>query len=88
MADARHPGDDGDERAYERAAELLRADRPERTSEELRAAATELSSALGADPDYAVVAALERLTEMRAAGTVSEENYNRERRRLSGSAGG
>lgn len=53
-----------------------------RTSEELRAAAAELSSALGADPDYARVAAVERLTELRAAGAIGEEDYERERRRL------
>lgn len=62
------------------------AERPERTSEKLRAEAVALSSALGADPDYAVVAALERLAELRAAGTVSEEDYKRERRRLTGYA--
>ncbi len=50
---------------------------------ERRAAAAALSSALGApDPGYARVAALERLAEMRAAGTLSKENYERERRRL------
>lgn len=63
----------------------LPADMDELKPEELRAATGALSSALGApDPDYARLAALERLTEMRAAGTVSEENYQRERRRLMG----
>jgi len=63
----------------------LPADMAELTPGEVRAAAGALSSALGApDPDYARLAAVERLTEMRAAGTVSEENYKRERRRLMG----
>lgn len=44
-----------------------------------------LSSALGgADPADARVAAIERLTELRAAGAVGEEDYKRERRRLMG----
>ncbi len=56
-----------------------------RSSEELRAAAAALSSALGAaDHDYARVAAVERLTELRAAGAVGEDDYKRERRRLMG----
>jgi len=64
---------------------LLPADMAQLTPEELRAATAALSSALGApDPDYARLAAVERLTEMRAAGTLSEENYKRERRRLTG----
>ena len=43
----------------------------------------ELARELGAaEPGEAVVAALERLTELKAAGLVSEENYVRERRRL------
>ncbi len=55
-----------------------------RTPEELRAAAAAHFSSLGApDPDYARMAAIERLTELRAAGTLSEENYKRERKRLS-----
>jgi len=63
----------------------LPADMADLTPGEVRAAAGALSSALGApDPDYARLAAVERLTEMRAAGTVSEENYKRERRRLMG----
>jgi len=53
------------------------------TPEQARGAEAALSSELGApDPGYAKVAALERLAEMRAAGTVSQENYDRERRRL------
>ncbi len=63
----------------------LPADMAKLTPEERRAATAALSSALGApDPGYARLAAVERLTEMRAAGTVSEENYQRERRRLLG----
>lgn len=63
----------------------LPADISTLTREERRAAANALSAALGApDPDYARLAAVERLTEMRAAGTLSEENFNRERRRLMG----
>ncbi len=63
----------------------LPADMSTLTPAQRRAATAALSSALGApDPDYARLAAVERLTEMRAAGTVSEENYNRERRRLMG----
>ncbi len=63
----------------------LPADMSTLTPAERRAATAALSSALGApDPDYARLAAVERLTEMRAAGTLSEENYNRERRRLMG----
>jgi len=63
----------------------LPADMAALTPEERRAAVAALSSALGApEPDYARLAAVERLTEMRAAGTVSEENYKRERRRLMG----
>ncbi len=63
----------------------LPANMADLTPGEVRAAAGALSSALGApDPDYARLAAVERLTEMRAAGTVSEENYKRERRRLMG----
>jgi hypothetical protein len=63
----------------------LPADMATLTPEDRRAAVAALSSALGApDPDYARLAAVERLTEMRAAGTLSEENYNRERRRLMG----
>lgn len=63
----------------------LPADMSELSREERRAAVQALGSALGApDPGYARLAAIERLTEMRAAGTVSEENYRRERRRLMG----
>jgi len=59
------------------------ADEP-RTSEELHEAADALSAKLGADPDYAVLAAVERLTELHAAGVIGKEDYERERRRLTG----
>jgi len=63
----------------------LPADVSTLTPEERRAAVAALSGALGApDPDYARLAAVERLTELRAAGTLSEENFIRERRRLMG----
>lgn len=63
----------------------LPADMAKLTPEERRAAAAALSSALGAaDPDYARLAAVERLTEMRAAGSLGEEDYQRERQRLMG----
>lgn len=63
----------------------LPADIGELTREERRAAVAALSSELGApDPGYARLAAVERLTELRAAGAVSEEDYKRERRRLLG----
>ncbi|MDQ3607348.1 MAG: hypothetical protein M3459_00370 [Actinomycetota bacterium] len=61
----------------------LPADMSRLTPEERRAAMTALSGALGApDPDYARLAAVERLTEIRAAGRISEEDFIRERRRL------
>ena len=54
--------------------------------EELAAAAAALSSALGAAPaGDARAAALERLTELRAAGSITDENYARETRRILGS---
>ncbi len=63
----------------------LPADMAALTPEDRRAAVAALSSALGApDPGYARMAAVERLTEMRAAGTLGEEDYKRERRRLMG----
>ena len=46
---------------------------------------TGLSQTLGrARPEEQRIAAVERLTELRAAGKVSEENYVKERRRLLG----
>jgi len=63
----------------------LPADMGELTGPELGAAARALSQELGApSPDYARIAAVERLNELHAAGAVSEENYNREKRRLLG----
>ena len=63
----------------------LPADMSEVTGPELGAAAQALSSELGApSPDYARIAAVERLNELHAAGAVSEENYIREKRRLLG----
>src|SRR5919202_4891436 len=56
----------------------------EKSTEELAADAAELSSALGAAPiEEARMAAIERLTELRAAGSISEEDYTRKKRRLS-----
>ena len=56
----------------------------EKSTEELAAAAAELSAVLGAAPiEDARAAAIERLTELRAAGSISEEDYTREKRRLS-----
>ena len=53
--------------------------------DDLAAAATELSTELGAAPaGDARAAALERLGELRAAGAISEENFAREKRRLQG----
>ena len=63
----------------------LPADMDELTAEQRRAAVAALSRALGApDPHYARLVAVERLTELRAAGKFSEEDYQRERRRLLG----
>jgi hypothetical protein len=55
----------------------------ELSSGEITSAARALSSELGAaEPSYAKLAAIERLTEVYAAGTISEETYLREKRRL------
>jgi hypothetical protein len=55
----------------------------ELSTAEIASAAKALSSELGAaEPSYATLAAIERLTELRAAGTISEETYVREKRRL------
>ena len=52
---------------------------------EIASAAAATSIELGGvDRDYAKIAALERLNELRSAGAVSEENYLREKRRLQG----
>jgi len=61
----------------------LPADLSRLTPEQRDAAIKATSQALGAGtPDAARIAAIERLTEIRAAGGISEENYQRERRRL------
>lgn len=53
---------------------------PQRSAAQRSAA---LASALGAaDPDYARLAVVERLTELRAAGRIDQETFERERRRL------
>lgn len=53
--------------------------------DQLASAAGDLSVSLGgAPPDEARLAAVERLTELRAEGRLSEEDYIRERRRLTG----
>ncbi len=53
------------------------------SSGELRAAAGALRADLGEAPvDYARMAAIERLTELRASGKMSEENFLREKKRL------
>lgn len=59
------------------------ADQDDAAVGELAAAAAELSSALGRRPiDEARAAAVERLTELRAAGAISAEAFARERQRL------
>ena len=61
----------------------LPADLRELSAEERDAAIAATSQALGAGPpDYARTAAIERLTELRAAGRISEEQFHKERRRL------
>ena len=51
--------------------------------EERDAAIEGMSQALGAGPpDQARMAAIERLTELRAAETITEEQFQKERRRL------
>lgn len=52
---------------------------------DLEAAAQALSRELGAaEPGYAQIVAVERLNEMHAAGTVSDEDFAREKKRLQG----
>lgn len=61
----------------------LPADLGELSPEQRDAAIGALSQALGAGPpDAAKIAAIERLTELRAAGKLTEEQFNKERRRL------
>lgn len=59
------------------------AERGAWSGSELRGAAGALHRDLGAPPlDYARRAAIERLTELRAAGRMSEEEFLREKKRL------
>ena len=61
----------------------LPANLGELSPEQRDAAIGALSQALGAGPpDAARLAAIERLTELRAAGKLSEEQFHKERRRL------
>ncbi len=63
----------------------LPADMSELTREDAASATAALSSALGgAPPDQARLAAIERLTELRASGRMSEEDFKREKRRIEG----
>ena len=59
------------------------AERGALSSGELRAASAALRADLGEAPvDYARMAAIERLTELRASGKMSEEDFLREKKRL------
>ncbi len=59
------------------------AERGALSSGELRAAAAALRADLGAAPvDYARTAAIERLNELRASGKMSQEDFEREKKRL------
>ena len=61
----------------------LPADLDELTPEQRDAAIEAMSQALGAPaPDDARMAAIERLTELRASGRMTEEQFQKERRRL------
>lgn len=61
----------------------LPANLDELSPQQRDAAIAALSQELGAPPpDQARLAAIERLTELRAAGRISDEHYRRERRRL------
>lgn len=60
----------------------LPADLSELSPESRDAAIAAMARELGARPDAARVAAIERITELRAAGKMTEEQYQRERRRL------
>lgn len=63
----------------------LPADMSELSSGEAAAAARALSYELGAvEPSYAQIVALERLSELHASGAFSDEDYDREKRRLLG----
>lgn len=59
------------------------AERGQMGSVEMRAAAHALHRDLGAPAaDYRMAAVMERLNELRASGRMSEEDYQREKRRL------
>ncbi len=61
------------------------APRRDDEGDDLAARVAELSRSFGQmPPDEQRIAAVERLTELRAAGKVSEENFLKEKRRLSG----
>jgi len=69
-----------DERGQRR---RIPAERGKLSSGELRAAANALRVDLGGAPaDYARIAVIERLTELRASGKMSEEDFLREKKRL------
>lgn len=81
-----HPPTDGGRVVYEDEhgrPRRLPADLGELSPEQRDAAIGALSQALGAGPpDAARAAAIERLTELRAAGKMTEEQFQKERRRL------
>lgn len=61
----------------------LPGDMSQLRAEERDAAIAGMAQALGAGPpDQARMAAIERLTELRAEGKISEEQFHKERRRL------
>lgn len=69
-----------DERGQRR---RIPAERGALSGGELRAAANALQADLGGPAaDYARIAAIERLTELRASGKMSEEDFVREKKRL------
>jgi hypothetical protein len=70
---------------HEGRARRLPANLDELSREERDAALAAMSQALGGPPpDAARTAAIERLTELRAAGRLSEADFRRERKRLEG----
>ncbi len=70
---------------HEGRARRLPANLDELSPDDRDAAIAAMSQALGAPPaDAARTAAIERLTELRADGKMSEEAYRRERRRIEG----
>lgn len=68
---------------HEGRARRLPANLDELSREERDAAIAAMSQALGAPPpDVARTAAIERLTELHAAGKLSDDDFRRERKRL------